>query len=67
MNLLVLMGEKCQRILDREIQDVTANHIQADEIWTFVQLPLNLEPPAYSLQPPASSLQPTASSLQPPA
>ena len=37
LNLLVLMGEKCQRILDEKVQNVTANHIQADEIWTFVR------------------------------
>ncbi len=36
MKLLVLAGEKCERLLGREIRNVPARDVQADEIWSFI-------------------------------
>ena len=36
MGLLVDAGERCQRFLDREVQRVPVDDVQADEIWGFV-------------------------------
>jgi len=36
MRLAVLIGERCQRFLEKSIQDVPVNEVQADEIWGFV-------------------------------
>ncbi len=34
-NLLVDFGGRCQEFMDRELRDLTLNHVQCDEIWTF--------------------------------
>jgi IS1 family transposase len=34
--LLVIAGERCERLLDHMIQDVPVRDVQADEIWSFV-------------------------------
>ena len=35
-DLILLVGENCQRLLDAKIQNVEVNDVQADEIWSFV-------------------------------
>ncbi len=35
-NLLVDFGGRCQEFMDRELRNLTLNHVQCDEIWTFV-------------------------------
>lgn len=35
-NLLVRFGDGCQRLLDRELCGLTLDHVQTDEIWSFV-------------------------------
>ena len=35
-SLLQTVGEKCQRVFDQHVQNVTPRYVQADEIWTFV-------------------------------
>jgi transposase-like protein/IS1 family transposase len=35
--LLVLVGEKCERLLSEKIQNIVARDVEVDEIWTFVQ------------------------------
>src|SRR5271155_2954741 len=35
-NLLVDFGAKCKAIMDRELRGLTLEHIEVDEIWTFV-------------------------------
>lgn len=35
--LLVRVGKHCQSVLDRELRDLELRHVQADEMWTFVQ------------------------------
>jgi len=37
MRVLVDFGEKCRVMLDNWMRDLKLRHIQADEIWTFVQ------------------------------
>ena len=37
MDLLVLAGERCERLMAERIQNVPAKAVQADEIWTFVR------------------------------
>jgi transposase-like protein/IS1 family transposase len=37
MSLLVRGGERCQRMMERKIVDLTVNDVEADEIWGFVQ------------------------------
>ncbi len=37
MKLLVRCGEGCQRLMDREFQGLTLDHLEVDEIWTFVE------------------------------
>ena len=34
--LLVDFGGRCQNFLDRELRGLTLNHVECDEIWTFV-------------------------------
>ncbi|MEA2172905.1 MAG: hypothetical protein QOD00_497 [Blastocatellia bacterium] len=36
LSLLVLAGERCERLLDEKIRKVKVNDIQADEIWAYV-------------------------------
>jgi IS1 family transposase len=35
--LFVRFGAACQRFLDREMRDLTFNHVELDEIWTYCQ------------------------------
>lgn len=35
LNLLVLAGERCARLLDEKMRGLKCNFIQCDEIWTF--------------------------------
>jgi transposase-like protein/IS1 family transposase len=37
MRLLILAGERCDRLMREKMRNLTCQHIQADEIWTFVQ------------------------------
>ena len=37
MSLIVLVGERCERILEQRIQSVPVRDVQADELWSFVQ------------------------------
>src|ERR1700730_378910 len=36
MKLMVRVGRKCRGFLDRWMRNLTLNHLEADEIWTFV-------------------------------
>jgi len=36
MNLLVRFGDGCRQFLDEEMRRLTLDHIEVDEIWTFV-------------------------------
>ena len=36
MRLLVLAGQRCERLLDSRMRNVHAQYVQADEIWCFV-------------------------------
>jgi transposase-like protein/IS1 family transposase len=36
LSLLVLVGEKCERLLEEKIQNVSVKHVQCDEIWGYV-------------------------------
>src|SRR5262249_6618600 len=38
MDLMVLVGEKCERFLDERIQNVAVKDIQADEIWSYIRM-----------------------------
>ena len=37
MKLLVLAGEKCEKMLESRIKNVAVKDVEADEIWGFVQ------------------------------
>jgi IS1 family transposase len=37
LRLLVLAGERCQRLMERKIEHVPVRDVQVDEIWGFVQ------------------------------
>jgi IS1 family transposase len=37
LNLLVLVGEGCERLMERRIRNVKVKDVQADEIWGFVK------------------------------
>ena len=37
LRLLVLAGERCQRLMQRKIEAVPVQDVQVDEIWGFVQ------------------------------
>ena len=37
LKLLVLAGEKCNRILGQKLMNVPVRDVQADEIWSFIQ------------------------------
>ncbi len=36
IDLLLIAGERCERLMDRLIQDVPVRDVQADEIWSFI-------------------------------
>lgn len=36
LSLLVLVGEKCERLLDERIKGLAVNDVQADEMWGYV-------------------------------
>jgi transposase-like protein/IS1 family transposase len=36
LSLLVLVGEKCERLLDEKIKDLPVKDVQADEMWGYV-------------------------------
>ncbi len=36
MKLMVDFGQKCKTFMDRELRGLTLDHIEVDEIWTFV-------------------------------
>jgi IS1 family transposase len=36
LSLLLLVGQKCEALLDSRIQGVSVKHVQCDEIWGFV-------------------------------
>lgn len=36
INLMVNMGARCKDMLDRWMRNLTLNHVEIDEIWTFV-------------------------------
>lgn len=36
MSLLVLAGEKCERLMNKKLRNVKVSDIQADEIWAYV-------------------------------
>src|SRR5947209_15910382 len=36
LKLLVLAGEKCERLLDEKLRNLTVRDVQADEIWGYV-------------------------------
>lgn len=36
MNLLVRFGDGCRQFLDEEMRGLTLDHVEVDEIWTFV-------------------------------
>jgi transposase-like protein/IS1 family transposase len=37
LKLLVLAGEKCERIMGEKIRNVPVKDVQADELWSFIQ------------------------------
>ncbi len=37
-DLILLVGENCQRLLDEKIQNVQVDDVQVDEIWSFIGL-----------------------------
>jgi len=36
LNLLVLAGQRCERLFDERIKDIPVNDVEADEMWGFV-------------------------------
>lgn len=38
LDLLVTVGEKCERLLDEKIVGLKVSDVQADEVWAFVQM-----------------------------
>lgn len=38
LDLLVTVGEKCERLLDEKIQNIPVKDVQADEVWAYVQM-----------------------------
>ena len=37
LNLLVLAGEKCERLMNQKIRNIPVKDVEADELWAFVQ------------------------------
>jgi transposase-like protein/IS1 family transposase len=38
LSLLSVVGEKCERLLDEKIQNISVKEVQADEVWAFVSM-----------------------------
>jgi transposase-like protein/IS1 family transposase len=38
LDLLVTVGEKCEKLMDEKIQNVPVKDVQADEVWAYVQM-----------------------------
>jgi hypothetical protein len=36
MRLLVLAGERCEKLMDKQMRELPCRRIQCDEIWTFL-------------------------------
>lgn len=36
LSLLVLAGERCERLMEKKLRNVTVSDVQADEIWAYV-------------------------------
>jgi transposase-like protein/IS1 family transposase len=36
MRLLVVAGEKCERLLSERVQNIRVEHLELDEVWTYV-------------------------------
>jgi transposase-like protein/IS1 family transposase len=41
ITLMVLAGERCERVMERRIRGVAVKDVEADEIWGFVQMKRN--------------------------
>jgi len=41
LDLLVIAGEKCERIMNAKIKDIPVRDVEADEIWGFCQMKRN--------------------------
>lgn len=37
LNLLVLAGEKCERLMEKMIKDIQVDHVAVDEVWSYVK------------------------------
>ena len=37
MNHMIRFGEGCQRLMDARFRDLTLEHVELDEMWTFVE------------------------------
>jgi transposase-like protein/IS1 family transposase len=38
LSLLLLVGQKCERLFDERIKNISVKHVQCDEIWGFVSM-----------------------------
>jgi len=38
LSLLSVVGEKCERLLDEKIQNISVKEVQCDEVWAFVSM-----------------------------
>jgi transposase-like protein len=38
MKLLVVVGEKCEQLLENRIQNIPVKDVEADELWCFVEM-----------------------------
>ena len=38
LDLLALMGDRCEKLLERRIQDMPVNDVEVDEVWGFVAM-----------------------------
>ena len=36
-NLMLRFGEGCRRLMDQRFRDLTLEHVELDEVWTFVE------------------------------
>lgn len=41
LDLLVLAGEKCERIMNEKVKDIPVKDVEADELWGFVKMKRN--------------------------
>jgi transposase-like protein len=41
LDLLVLAGQKCERIMKAKVKDIPVKDVEADEIWGFVKMKRN--------------------------